>query len=191
MEEVEATLLPVYRVLAALEVIHGKLDVSQLEDIPGAEIEFLKERLDMPMEPAELWELGDNFYAGRSLPRPIAPSNFDLFPLPSSYKEMIHTFYRRECQVCGRRPEHPAVCLICGTVICRASSCCTVNGIGESTQHAAVCGGTQGAFMDMATGEFYIISGQRAAPYDSAYVNMYRESRTKAVRESDLEWSLD
>jgi len=36
-----------------------------------------------------------------------------------------------------------------------------------------------------------MISENRASPYDSAYLNSYRESRGRSTRDVDLEYNLD
>jgi hypothetical protein len=60
------------------------------------------------------------------LPRLVKALPVQLLPLP----ELYHDAYRRWCSEaaicarCGTAPSQPAVCLLCGTLVCLEGSCC-------------------------------------------------------------------
>lgn len=104
---------------------------------------------------------------------------------------MVQVHYKRECLNCQKRPQNPAICLVCGAIVCRLSDCCKFGEVGECTKHAYECGHNQGVYCDVNSGEFFIISENRAAPYESSYRNSYKESRGRATRDVDMEYNLD
>ena len=57
-----------------------------------------------------------------------------LMALPRHY-EVIFDFYRRRpCSVCNSLPDKPAVCLVCGQLVCHQGRCCEHNGVQECVQ---------------------------------------------------------
>jgi len=51
------------------------------------------------------------------------------------------------CSHCGTAPEHPALCLLCGRLLCAKSSCCKESGRGELSHHTARCSPCGGAYL--------------------------------------------
>ena len=72
------------------------------------------------------------------------PTPFSLVPLPASYTDVLRRWARATCNACRTQPRYPAICLLCGTVLCPGLNCCTKNGVGEAHQHARECGGGLG-----------------------------------------------
>lgn len=61
------------------------------------------------------------------------PSTYSLTPLPETYDAL---FTNTICTNCNTAPSTPALCLICGTILCSQSFCCTVDDMGECSIHA-------------------------------------------------------
>lgn len=81
----------------------------------------------------------------------IAPS----YPLPLTLTNLPHSLDSlfERCQVyvcpkCETTPNAPAICLLCGTIVCFQSQCCwDPIGAGECTTHRMECGGSVGLFL--------------------------------------------
>ena len=64
--------------------------------------------------------------------------SFQLAALPRVLQEKawFQNAVEWQCSVCGTTPERPAICLICGTRVCKNNNCCRSDmGDGECTQH--------------------------------------------------------
>ena len=86
-----------------------------------------------------------------------------LIPLPLHFDELLGALGGTKCKGCGKRPSDPALCLLCGALLCGASACCrhkprdrhmfgrsTVlnsGSIGECTAHASLCSGSGASLM--------------------------------------------
>lgn len=63
----------------------------------------------------------------------LAPVRF--VTLPSSYAELFQVAAEGRCARCQQRPMHPALCLVCGELLCSTSRCCATDGVAELSQH--------------------------------------------------------
>lgn len=189
------SMLAMYRQLLAIRVIQGAIPAEALQSVESfnaqTEVASIANILKYNRSLEELWELGTMRFTEKALMPPLRFINFQLTPLPTSFGEMVQVHYKRENPICQKRPQNPAVCLICGAIVCRLSDCCKKGNVGGCTSHAYECGLCQGVFIDVNSGEFFMISENRASPYDSAYLNSYRESRGRSTRDVDLEYNLD
>ena len=52
------------------------------------------------------------------------PSFYELAPLPSRLDVLIHEIQSRRCPRCKSVPPEPAICLLCGDLVCYQSFCC-------------------------------------------------------------------
>jgi hypothetical protein len=59
--------------------------------------------------------------APRSL---VIPNTFQLTVLQHEFQTLLTSFTDVECSKCHTKPKMPALCLICGTLICVNSKCC-------------------------------------------------------------------
>ncbi|ETV84443.1 hypothetical protein, variant 1 [Aphanomyces astaci] len=78
------------------------------------------------------------------------PTAFTLQPLPPLYVHIYLQYCQNpvRCSTCHQVPAHPALCLLCGALVCCFSSCCaTEDGVGECTTHALKCGVGFGCFL--------------------------------------------
>jgi hypothetical protein len=64
------------------------------------------------------------------------PIQFKLLDLPQTYDDLFEICRDFVCPNCNQKPHDPALCLICGEIICSQSYCCLKDGMGECNQHA-------------------------------------------------------
>lgn len=76
------------------------------------------------------------------------PTPYVLTRLPDHYTELYlnYSFRKAPCDVCGKVPPHPALCLNCGYMVCGAGRCIDSTK-GGCTAHAETCGVGTGAFL--------------------------------------------
>jgi hypothetical protein len=86
----------------------------------------------------------------------------ELSVLPHAYTD-LHSFLSAYSDI-----EHPAICLICGTVL-------RAEGTGDCTSHAAQCGQGVGLLFLQHECSALLIHGVRAAYFPSPYVDTYGE----------------
>eukprot|EP00736_Rhodelphis_marinus_P013906 Rmarinus@m.10585 len=124
-----------------------------------------------------------------SLPPLGLPSALTLTPLPGLYEDLLRRADHELCKNCGRVPERPALCLLCGMLCCLAATCCqlsptkarvksssvTLSSIGEGSSHAWHCGCGMGAFLLVRHTYPYILREERGAVSTSIYLDRYGE----------------
>jgi hypothetical protein len=66
---------------------------------------------------------------------PICPSNMNFIQLPLRYDHLLIQSLDRVCNECNEKPLVPALCLLCGQIICSQARCCMKSGLGECNQH--------------------------------------------------------
>lgn len=64
------------------------------------------------------------------------PIQYKLVELPSTYDDLFDVSRKYTCPNCNQKPSDPALCLICGEIVCSQSYCCLKDGLGECNQHA-------------------------------------------------------
>lgn len=77
------------------------------------------------------------------------PHIYELAKLPSDLATLLQDTRRRHCKKCSNVPPEPALCLLCGDIVCLQSFCCQSEDDGEKgecNQHMEVCGGSVGAY---------------------------------------------
>ncbi|ORY03779.1 hypothetical protein K493DRAFT_206578 [Basidiobolus meristosporus CBS 931.73] len=72
------------------------------------------------------------------------PSIFELIPLPRRLDALFQMSCNTICQRCGKVPSNPALCLLCGTLICSQGDCCSDGKRGECYRHMKECLGNVG-----------------------------------------------
>jgi hypothetical protein len=58
-----------------------------------------------------------------------------LIPLPDLYHDLYMTYRDYKCRSCQLVPHRPALCLICGELVCFASDCCAQSSSGGGGGH--------------------------------------------------------
>ncbi|ETW00804.1 hypothetical protein H310_07337 [Aphanomyces invadans] len=77
-------------------------------------------------------------------------TTFSLVALPKLYVDIYLQYCQNtvRCTKCQQVPVHPALCLLCGTLVCCFGSCCADDtGVGECTRHTQTCGIGFGCFL--------------------------------------------
>ncbi|SPO19704.1 related to ubiquitin-protein ligase e3 component [Ustilago trichophora] len=77
------------------------------------------------------------------------PHIYELSKLPHDLATLLQDTRRRPCKKCNNVPPEPALCLLCGDVVCLQSFCCQSEDDGEKgecNQHMETCGGSIGAY---------------------------------------------
>jgi hypothetical protein len=70
-----------------------------------------------------------------------------LVPLSTSYDLAFGRMSTATCTHCSTHPEEPALCLVCGEVLCGVKRCCKVDGRDGVKHHVARCTGSVGVVL--------------------------------------------
>ena len=100
----------------------------------------------------------------RPTPRPLCALPFRFTDL---YKQLAH----HKCASTKAFPEDPAICLLCGEVLCAGTACCKRDGKGALTQHVQSCGAGCGIFFLVHRCDTVLLRGPHAAYSISPYVD--------------------
>jgi len=98
-----------------------------------------------------------------------------LYTLPHKYDDLYSRFLGQTCKISGLEPDDPAVCLVCGVLLCAGSACCKIQGRGSCTQHAETCGGGIGMFLLLKKCQVVLIRSRFASFYLSPYLDSHGE----------------
>ncbi|QDZ25745.1 hypothetical protein A3770_18p82630 [Chloropicon primus] len=113
-----------------------------------------------------------------------------LIQLPHLYQNALVEWLDRKCLRCNKVPKEPALCLVCGQLVCCAETCCKdARGRGECTQHSLVCGARTGVFLLLRQTAILILSGSHTCIYSSPYLDAHGEEDPALKRGKPL--SLD
>ncbi|BGP42337.1 E3 ubiquitin-protein ligase ubr1 [Rhodotorula kratochvilovae] len=78
------------------------------------------------------------------------PVPYELLGLPHQLDTLAAAALEMPCQRCGDVPRDPAICLLCGEILCAQSFCCMVGEKdamhGECNEHMWTCGGSVGVY---------------------------------------------
>ncbi|KAK2143057.1 hypothetical protein LSH36_882g00050 [Paralvinella palmiformis] len=104
-----------------------------------------------------------------------------LVKLPRDY-DVIFRYYRKQtCDKCKSLPSDPALCLVCGKLVCFKQKCCrtvvknSVEEVFECVQHAIDCGAGTCMFLIVNSSLIVVIRGARAAVWGSVYLDEHGE----------------
>jgi len=99
-----------------------------------------------------------------------------LVPLPKSYDRLFQFYRKQTCRTCQKIPDHPAVCLVCGALVCFQSNCCaSSNGEYECVKHSIDCGCGTGVFLIISSSAILIIRSERVSIWGSVYLDSFGE----------------
>ena len=112
----------------------------------------------------------------------------DFIPLPAKLTDLIKITLTRTCARCNTRPDDPAICLICGEMVCLDSDCCRSSGgsEGECTQHARICGAGQGVFILPFASIVLAIAAPRNCIWEGPYEDAHGEPDSYLKRSCKL-----
>lgn len=116
-----------------------------------------------------------------------------LRSLPRAYVKFYSELAKRRCNGCNQFPARPAVCLLCGALLCAASTCPSIQSDksgypedanpGACTVHAKKCGRGSGMFLLVLEGAVLLVYWKLAAYVGSLYVDEYGEEFGERNRE--------
>ncbi|GAA5894021.1 hypothetical protein JCM6882_007961 [Rhodosporidiobolus microsporus] len=89
-------------------------------------------------------------FLNSSVPDLEHPSIYELVGLPHQLDTLVAASLERVCPRCDTVPSMPALCLLCGEIVCAQSFCCMVGeeeaANGECNEHMWTCGGSVGIY---------------------------------------------
>lgn len=71
----------------------------------------------------------------KTLPALEHPGIYELVGLPRSYNALVSEGGTRKCPRCNMIPTKPALCLLCGAIVCTQSYCCMIDNIANNPEH--------------------------------------------------------
>uniref|UniRef100_A0A7I4B0B8 E3 ubiquitin-protein ligase n=1 Tax=Physcomitrium patens TaxID=3218 RepID=A0A7I4B0B8_PHYPA len=96
-----------------------------------------------------------------------------LHKLPRVYQKLLmEGFYGKKCAACGETPLDPAICLVCGMLLCCGADR-RGNGIGECSQHAATESAGVGIFLLLRSTQLLLLRNNRTCMGLSLYLDIH------------------
>merc|ERR1719162_2068604 len=134
-------------------------------------------------------------FSARLTPMAAAPALPGLVPfidLPELYLENLRRLIRCRCSVCNTEPSEPALCLLCGAIVCVDSLTCRHSiSEGQCTGHARQCGAGQGLFLLPYRSQILGVSAPVCCLWDCPYVDRQGEPNPGLKRPCALQMRLD
>jgi len=98
-----------------------------------------------------------------------------LLTLPKLYGKLYLHYRHVKCRVCKQIPSDPALCLVCGQLVCVRSPCCHWLGTGECVKHSLKCGAGTAVYLVIMSSTVVIIRGERVYLWGSVYLDQHGE----------------
>ena len=95
--------------------------------------------------------------------------------LPQHFSELYNVTVLRTCEVCGTVPMQPAICLLCGTLVCAGGDCCRVGGDEECCRHAQSKHNGVAAFLVVKRADTLLVLGRKHCWWGSLYLDVHGE----------------
>ncbi|XP_074362573.1 E3 ubiquitin-protein ligase PRT6 isoform X3 [Apium graveolens] len=114
---------------------------------------------------------------------------YKLMVLPHLYQDLLQRYIKQNCHLCGKVPDDPALCLLCGD-LCSPNwkPCCKKSGC---QAHAMICGAGTGVFLLIRKTTIVLQRSARQAPWPSPYLDMYGEEDIEMHRGKPLFLNLE
>jgi E3 ubiquitin-protein ligase UBR2 len=119
--------------------------------------------------------------AAKTLPVSYPLKTRSLVALPQDYSELINSLSSFTCpKSIADDSRVPAMCLVCGQIMCSQSYCCqtTLDGeqVGACTAHAEICGAGNGMFLRVRECKIVLLSGRKKGCFiPPPYLDEYGE----------------
>ncbi|KAG0560005.1 hypothetical protein KC19_10G146700 [Ceratodon purpureus] len=110
--------------------------------------------------------------------RKVPPKATLLHKLPRVFQELLleNIHNKKQCSSCGEMPADPAICLICGMLLCCGTDCCrSPAGVGECSQHAADESAGVGIFLLLRSTQLLLLRNNRTCMGLSLYLDIHGE----------------
>jgi hypothetical protein len=98
-----------------------------------------------------------------------------FIPLPRHFSELYNECVRTPCRQCGELPLQPALCLLCGELLCAASDCCRRFGDEEACRHARARHGGACAYLVARRADTLLVQGRKHGWWGSLYLDSHGE----------------
>ena len=100
---------------------------------------------------------------------------FSFINLPDNYLDLSTTYIEKKCQMCNNYTQKGkrCVCLICGVVLCSTSCTTKITRPGNLNQHSGRYHAGGCVFLNIDTGETYLIKTPKNVEYHLLYVDKY------------------
>lgn len=128
----------------------------------------------------------------------LSSRNISIIELPTEYSSLTISYIARNaiCKNCHKPPEIPALCLLCGTLICYHGACCRVDEMDEFLNHGLKCprgtGTTFGLYMLLRNCVVIVIFDKfRHCLWGSLYLDAHNEEDHNFQRGKPLYLNLD
>ncbi|KAL3679047.1 hypothetical protein R1sor_022003 [Riccia sorocarpa] len=122
---------------------------------------------------------GKELHIKAYIPRPVKTTPFKLMELPHLFQDLLQRYVKERCLRCGNVPDRPALCLLCGTLVCaitsRPCACSSLNKQGECYRHAMACGAGVGVFLMLRRTTILLQRCERQANWPSPYLDAFGE----------------
>ncbi|KAJ3135188.1 hypothetical protein HK100_003039 [Physocladia obscura] len=115
-----------------------------------------------------------------------SPAIISLIGLPNGIENLFADSFRRICNNCQKPISDPALCLICGTLVCALSFCCHKDKKGECNNHMKQCSGDIGIFFLIKRFNILLLHNEKGHVIDPPYLDIHGEvdvSRRKGSRQ--------
>ncbi len=109
-----------------------------------------------------------------------------LINLPDSYDEMLKRFLKIKCTNCQSIPRSPAICLVCGTLVCLGDNCCRTEQGRECRAHRMNCSADIGVFLLLKNCALILLSQHSGLIIAAPYLNEFGEHDLDLRSESPL-----
>ena len=111
----------------------------------------------------------------------------EFINLPEKLTDLIRMTINRTCEKCKTKPQDPAICLLCGALLCLDSDCCKgPKGEGECTRHAESCGAGQSVFILPYASIVVAVASPRNCIWDGPYEDSHGEPDSYMKRSCKL-----
>lgn len=98
-----------------------------------------------------------------------------LCPLPAKFTDLYTQLSEHKCPATRSFPDEPAICMLCGELLCAGTPCCKRNGVGALTRHVQTCGAGVGLFFFVHRTHTVLLRGPHAAYSISPYLDDHGE----------------
>lgn len=120
-------------------------------------------------------------------------TEFPFIDLPEAYLDLIKDIRKKPCTACGKLPAEPALCLLCGAIVCLGSRACRGRNEteGQCTEHARRCASGQCLFLLPYLAQILAVSAPDCCLWDCPYVDRNGELNPNLKRPCMMHFRLD
>lgn len=171
--------------------VYSRTESSDGIDNVRSEIVRLMKFFDIPTPPDPNLTVGlqeKNSLTLQSATMDFRPQRIGLIQLPSLFQSLLEELDGRKCYSCKRGPKSPALCLVCGALMCSKSRNCSLHRL---RTHARACGAGIGVFLVLKITSVHIIREGRTANWGSPYLDAHGEEDENLDRGKPLFLNLE